>query len=120
MVSKSVDLIIICLYLLSLALISIQFRNRCSSKLLIYVFFSIPQANVGGLQCSDCAEGTFYNAATQRDGCLECICMGITTDCASSGDRSIRVREQSVFILTIIVVILGAGCHAVSYQVKYY
>ncbi|XP_072039253.1 laminin subunit alpha-1-like [Amphiura filiformis] len=46
--------------------------------------------NTGGLTCHDCAAGTFYNSATQIQGCLQCICMGITTDCTSSSDRSIE------------------------------
>ncbi|XP_077988585.1 laminin subunit alpha-2-like [Glandiceps talaboti] len=40
--------------------------------------------NVEGLQCDTCKAGTFFNDEVNPSGCLECVCMGITSQCSSS------------------------------------
>lgn len=42
------------------------------------------QTYVGGLLCNKCADGAFDNAVEHVDGCLQCVCMGITSNCGSS------------------------------------
>lgn len=38
----------------------------------------------GGLLCDQCAENTFSKSELHQSGCLECVCMGITSNCATS------------------------------------
>ncbi|XP_015241296.1 PREDICTED: basement membrane-specific heparan sulfate proteoglycan core protein isoform X8 [Cyprinodon variegatus] len=40
--------------------------------------------NVAGPYCSTCKPGTFNLSQTNKDGCLSCFCMGVTTQCTSS------------------------------------
>ena len=41
-----------------------------------------------GLTCVMCKAGTFYNYRTHEDGCLNCVCMGITKSCGSTNWRN--------------------------------
>ncbi|XP_056158189.1 basement membrane-specific heparan sulfate proteoglycan core protein [Lampris incognitus] len=40
--------------------------------------------NVAGAQCDECKPGSFHLSEANPDGCLQCFCMGVTKQCASS------------------------------------
>ncbi|XP_067227655.1 basement membrane-specific heparan sulfate proteoglycan core protein isoform X15 [Chanodichthys erythropterus] len=42
------------------------------------------KANVVGALCDECKIGSFNLAAENPEGCLQCFCMGVTKQCASS------------------------------------
>uniref|UniRef100_A0A671MPU9 Basement membrane-specific heparan sulfate proteoglycan core protein-like n=1 Tax=Sinocyclocheilus anshuiensis TaxID=1608454 RepID=A0A671MPU9_9TELE len=42
------------------------------------------KANVVGALCDECKNGAFNLAADNPEGCLQCFCMGVTKQCASS------------------------------------
>ncbi|XP_048033334.1 basement membrane-specific heparan sulfate proteoglycan core protein isoform X21 [Megalobrama amblycephala] len=42
------------------------------------------KANVVGALCDECKIGSFHLAADNPEGCLQCFCMGVTKQCASS------------------------------------
>ena len=46
-------------------------------------YFSL-QVNSEGSRCERCKAGSFYKAESHDKGCLDCVCMGITTKCTSS------------------------------------
>ncbi|XP_051735859.1 basement membrane-specific heparan sulfate proteoglycan core protein isoform X14 [Ctenopharyngodon idella] len=50
------------------------------------------KANVVGALCDECKIGTFHLAADNPEGCLQCFCMGVTKQCASSTWRRDQVR----------------------------
>ena len=52
----------------------------------------VSQRYVGGPLCDQCAVGAFDNAVQHVDGCLQCVCMGITTNCGSSSWRYTAVN----------------------------
>ncbi|CAL1527733.1 unnamed protein product, partial [Lymnaea stagnalis] len=41
--------------------------------------------NTVGQQCNACEDGAFGIGASNSKGCLECVCMGVTSNCASAG-----------------------------------
>ncbi|XP_071844628.1 laminin subunit alpha-2-like isoform X3 [Apostichopus japonicus] len=45
------------------------------------------KALVQGLSCNECTPGSFFLSESNQDGCLECVCTGITTECGSSSQR---------------------------------
>ncbi|XP_051515995.1 basement membrane-specific heparan sulfate proteoglycan core protein isoform X1 [Myxocyprinus asiaticus] len=50
------------------------------------------KANVVGALCDECKIGAFHLAADNSDGCLQCFCMGVTKQCASSTWSREQVR----------------------------
>ncbi|XDV46077.1 hypothetical protein PO909_014036, partial [Leuciscus waleckii] len=50
------------------------------------------KANVVGALCDECKIGTFHLAADNPEGCLQCFCMGVTKQCASSTWTRDQVR----------------------------
>ncbi|XP_062314893.1 basement membrane-specific heparan sulfate proteoglycan core protein isoform X7 [Osmerus eperlanus] len=50
------------------------------------------KANVVGAQCDECKSGSFHLSQANPDGCLQCFCMGITKQCASSSWSRDQVR----------------------------
>lgn len=61
--------------------------------------FSVLQANVVGALCDECKIGTFHLAADNPEGCLQCFCMGVTKQCASSTWRRDQVTTSSNFVI---------------------
>lgn len=55
-------------------------HNHCSDLL----FDLFLQANVVGALCDECKIGAYHLSADNTDGCLQCFCMGVTKQCASS------------------------------------
>ncbi|XP_025082607.1 basement membrane-specific heparan sulfate proteoglycan core protein-like isoform X8 [Pomacea canaliculata] len=52
------------------------------------------KAYVQGLRCSACRDGYFYLDESNQQGCLNCFCMGITTQCSSSTYSRDVIRPQ--------------------------
>ncbi|XP_026099660.1 basement membrane-specific heparan sulfate proteoglycan core protein isoform X24 [Carassius auratus] len=50
------------------------------------------KANVVGSLCDECKNGAFNLAADNPEGCLQCFCMGVTKQCASSTWNREQVR----------------------------
>uniref|UniRef100_A0A9J8A8W2 Heparan sulfate proteoglycan 2 n=1 Tax=Cyprinus carpio carpio TaxID=630221 RepID=A0A9J8A8W2_CYPCA len=50
------------------------------------------KANVVGALCDECKNGAFNLAADNPEGCLQCFCMGVTKQCASSTWNRDQVR----------------------------
>ncbi|XP_058266507.1 basement membrane-specific heparan sulfate proteoglycan core protein-like isoform X2 [Hemibagrus wyckioides] len=50
------------------------------------------KANVAGALCDECKPGTFHLSAGNPEGCLQCFCMGVTKECASSTWTRDQVR----------------------------
>ncbi|XP_036447334.1 basement membrane-specific heparan sulfate proteoglycan core protein [Colossoma macropomum] len=50
------------------------------------------KANVAGALCDECKPGSFHLTAGNPDGCLQCFCMGVTKQCASSTWTRDQVR----------------------------
>ncbi|KAL1250062.1 hypothetical protein QQF64_021067, partial [Cirrhinus molitorella] len=50
------------------------------------------KANVVGALCDECKNGAFNLAADNPEGCLQCFCMGVTKQCASSAWSRDQVR----------------------------
>ncbi|XP_058618890.1 basement membrane-specific heparan sulfate proteoglycan core protein isoform X17 [Onychostoma macrolepis] len=50
------------------------------------------KANVVGALCDECKNGAFNLAADNPEGCLQCFCMGVTKQCASSTWSRDQVR----------------------------
>ncbi|XP_078144123.1 basement membrane-specific heparan sulfate proteoglycan core protein [Centroberyx gerrardi] len=48
--------------------------------------------NVAGAQCDECKLGSFHLSEANPDGCLQCFCMGVTKQCASSTWNRDQVR----------------------------
>ncbi|XP_029911416.1 basement membrane-specific heparan sulfate proteoglycan core protein isoform X2 [Myripristis murdjan] len=48
--------------------------------------------NVAGAQCDECKPGSFHLSEANPDGCLQCFCMGVTKQCASSTWSRDQVR----------------------------
>ncbi|KAG5281836.1 hypothetical protein AALO_G00049330 [Alosa alosa] len=42
------------------------------------------KANVAGALCDECKIGTFHLSGSNPEGCMQCFCMGVTKQCASS------------------------------------
>ncbi|XP_060793461.1 basement membrane-specific heparan sulfate proteoglycan core protein isoform X3 [Neoarius graeffei] len=50
------------------------------------------KANVAGTLCDECKPGSFHLSAGNPEGCLQCFCMGVTKQCASSTWTRDQVR----------------------------
>ncbi|XP_053339071.1 basement membrane-specific heparan sulfate proteoglycan core protein isoform X5 [Clarias gariepinus] len=50
------------------------------------------KANVAGALCDQCKPGSFHLFGGNPDGCLQCFCMGVTKECASSTWTRDQVR----------------------------
>ncbi|XP_067302205.1 basement membrane-specific heparan sulfate proteoglycan core protein isoform X7 [Pseudorasbora parva] len=50
------------------------------------------KANVVGALCDECKIGTFHLAGNNPEGCLQCFCMGVSKQCASSTWSRNQVR----------------------------
>ncbi|XP_041129698.1 basement membrane-specific heparan sulfate proteoglycan core protein-like isoform X5 [Polyodon spathula] len=48
--------------------------------------------NVVGTLCDECKTGSFHLSQDNPDGCLQCFCMGVTKQCASSSWNREQVR----------------------------
>ncbi|XP_055079317.1 basement membrane-specific heparan sulfate proteoglycan core protein isoform X9 [Periophthalmus magnuspinnatus] len=48
--------------------------------------------NVAGAQCDECKPGSFHLSEANPEGCLQCFCMGVTKQCASSTWNRDQVR----------------------------
>ncbi|XP_061114862.1 basement membrane-specific heparan sulfate proteoglycan core protein-like isoform X3 [Conger conger] len=61
---------------------TVNFNSRpCSCK-----------PNVVGALCDECKIGSFHLSEANPDGCLQCFCMGVTKQCASSSWSRDQVR----------------------------
>uniref|UniRef100_A0A674DDM1 Heparan sulfate proteoglycan 2 n=1 Tax=Salmo trutta TaxID=8032 RepID=A0A674DDM1_SALTR len=49
-------------------------------------------SNVAGSQCDECKSGAFHLTEENPEGCLQCFCMGVTKQCASSTWSRDQVR----------------------------
>lgn len=68
-------------------MVYIQYASTCfvlkwCSNVFMHCF--AVQANVAGALCDECKPGSFHLTAGNPDGCLQCFCMGVTKQCASS------------------------------------
>ncbi len=70
---------------------------KCSSS----VCFSVVQANVVGALCDECKNGAFNLAADNPEGCLQCFCMGVTKQCASSTWSRDQVTTSSNLVIIV-------------------
>lgn len=52
------------------------------------------QANVYGDSCDTCRPGFFRLTSANPDGCLECWCSGVTSECFSSNYYRIELPMQ--------------------------
>ncbi|XP_045065410.1 basement membrane-specific heparan sulfate proteoglycan core protein-like isoform X5 [Coregonus clupeaformis] len=50
------------------------------------------KSNVVGSQCDECKSGSFHLTEDNPEGCLQCFCMGVTKQCASSTWSRDQVR----------------------------
>uniref|UniRef100_A0A4W5NWV5 Heparan sulfate proteoglycan 2 n=1 Tax=Hucho hucho TaxID=62062 RepID=A0A4W5NWV5_9TELE len=50
------------------------------------------KSNVVGSQCDECKSGSFHLTGDNPEGCLQCFCMGVTKQCASSTWSRDQVR----------------------------
>ncbi|XP_062871277.1 basement membrane-specific heparan sulfate proteoglycan core protein isoform X2 [Trichomycterus rosablanca] len=50
------------------------------------------KANVAGASCDECKPGSFHLSADNPEGCMQCFCMGVTKQCASSTWTRDQVR----------------------------
>ncbi|KAL1020675.1 hypothetical protein UPYG_G00003200 [Umbra pygmaea] len=50
------------------------------------------KSNVIGLKCDECRSGAFHLTDENPEGCLQCFCMGVTKQCASSSWSRDQVR----------------------------
>ncbi|XP_036844476.1 basement membrane-specific heparan sulfate proteoglycan core protein isoform X1 [Oncorhynchus mykiss] len=50
------------------------------------------KSNVVGSQCDECKSGAFHLTEENPEGCLQCFCMGVTKQCASSTWSRDQVR----------------------------
>ncbi|XP_066527292.1 basement membrane-specific heparan sulfate proteoglycan core protein [Hoplias malabaricus] len=50
------------------------------------------KANVAGALCEECKPGSFHLTSENPDGCLQCFCMGVSKQCASSTWTRDQVR----------------------------
>ncbi|XP_029578637.1 basement membrane-specific heparan sulfate proteoglycan core protein isoform X5 [Salmo trutta] len=50
------------------------------------------KSNVVGSQCDECKSGSFHLMEDNPEGCLQCFCMGVTKQCASSTWSRDQVR----------------------------
>ncbi|XP_073795137.1 basement membrane-specific heparan sulfate proteoglycan core protein isoform X12 [Danio rerio] len=50
------------------------------------------KSNVAGALCDECKTGAFHLTADNPEGCLQCFCMGVTKQCASSTWSRDQVR----------------------------
>ncbi|KAJ3585960.1 hypothetical protein NHX12_012366, partial [Muraenolepis orangiensis] len=48
--------------------------------------------NVAGAQCDQCKPGSFHLSEGNVEGCMQCFCMGVTKQCASSSWSRDQVR----------------------------
>uniref|UniRef100_A0A673C7V2 Heparan sulfate proteoglycan 2 n=1 Tax=Sphaeramia orbicularis TaxID=375764 RepID=A0A673C7V2_9TELE len=51
--------------------------------IIVSTFFIFPN-NVAGALCDECKPGFFHLSEANPEGCLQCFCMGVTKQCASS------------------------------------
>lgn len=49
------------------------------------------QNNSAGLLCNECKSGFFYLTSSNPQGCTNCVCMGISSNCSSSVDYTTQV-----------------------------
>ncbi|KAL2104346.1 hypothetical protein ACEWY4_001214 [Coilia grayii] len=69
--------------------------TKCDNRGTISSISSRPcqcKANVAGNQCDECKIGTFHLSGSHPEGCMQCFCMGITKQCASSSWTRDQVR----------------------------
>ncbi|XP_064646434.1 laminin-like protein epi-1 [Lineus longissimus] len=60
------------------------------------------KTNTEGLTCDQCKSGTFFNNEDHPNGCLDCICMGTTSNCSSTSWKRQKVdlfTEGSFFLM---------------------
>lgn len=53
--------------------------------------FLISQEFTSGPKCGSCVASAFYLSENQDGGCLNCVCMGVSSECSSSNVRLQRV-----------------------------
>lgn len=56
------------------------------------------QNNSAGLLCNECKSGFFYLTSSNPQGCTNCVCMGISSNCSSRMDY----RTQVVVIINFV------------------
>uniref|UniRef100_A0A674DCA7 Heparan sulfate proteoglycan 2 n=1 Tax=Salmo trutta TaxID=8032 RepID=A0A674DCA7_SALTR len=56
-------------------------------------------SNVAGSQCDECKSGAFHLTEENPEGCLQCFCMGVTKQCASSTWSRDQVSGLAVLLL---------------------
>uniref|UniRef100_A0A674D9M0 Heparan sulfate proteoglycan 2 n=1 Tax=Salmo trutta TaxID=8032 RepID=A0A674D9M0_SALTR len=57
-------------------------------------------SNVAGSQCDECKSGAFHLTEENPEGCLQCFCMGVTKQCASSTWSRDQVSGLALFSLS--------------------
>uniref|UniRef100_A0A672LFC0 Heparan sulfate proteoglycan 2 n=1 Tax=Sinocyclocheilus grahami TaxID=75366 RepID=A0A672LFC0_SINGR len=57
------------------------------------------KANVVGALCDECKNGAFNLAADNPEGCMQCFCMGVTKQCASSTWSRDQVTTSSNLVI---------------------
>ncbi|KAK7100471.1 laminin subunit alpha-2-like isoform X2 [Littorina saxatilis] len=58
------------------------------------------KANVGGRDCGQCLPGYFNLDRNNPDGCMECFCFGVTTQCASAGWGLSEISHMDDWVLS--------------------
>lgn len=95
----SIVLSLMCLYYLFylvisllIAVIETLYNNLFCVAMYCCLFL---QASAAGTLCDECKPGTFHLSADNPDGCMQCFCMGVTRQCASSTWTRDRVIQFS-------------------------
>uniref|UniRef100_A0A674AKG9 Heparan sulfate proteoglycan 2 n=1 Tax=Salmo trutta TaxID=8032 RepID=A0A674AKG9_SALTR len=67
-------------------------KSRVTWQMCVADVFCVLQSNVVGSQCDECKSGSFHLMEDNPEGCLQCFCMGVTKQCASSTWSRDQVR----------------------------
>uniref|UniRef100_A0A674AJ84 Heparan sulfate proteoglycan 2 n=1 Tax=Salmo trutta TaxID=8032 RepID=A0A674AJ84_SALTR len=71
----------------------LQPNGKCFTTCECFLFFfGGGDSNVVGSQCDECKSGSFHLMEDNPEGCLQCFCMGVTKQCASSTWSRDQVR----------------------------
>ena len=63
------------------------------------------QNNSAGLLCNECKSGFFYLTSSNPQGCTNCVCMGISSNCSSTMDYRTQVVVIIWFFFLMLLVI---------------
>ena len=59
-----------------------------------FILINFLQNNSAGLLCERCKNGYFYLTSSNPEGCTNCVCMGINTNCSSTRHYRKKVKER--------------------------